>query len=90
MRINRFEHLLKNLRNTQEIEISCSECFNLVSHFVEVEVSGEDASAKMPHLVQHLAQCPACQQEYETLQDLQILENNDELPSMDDLQRLIS
>jgi Zn finger protein HypA/HybF involved in hydrogenase expression len=84
VRINRFEHLLKNLRNTQEIEISCSECFNLVSHFVEVEVSGEDASAKMPHLVQHLAQCPACQQ------DLQILENNDELPSMDDLQRLIS
>jgi hypothetical protein len=90
VRTNRFEHLLKNLRNTQDAETSCSECFNLVSHFVEVEVSGEDASAKMPRLVQHLAQCPACRQEYETLRDLQILENNDELLAMVDLQGLIS
>lgn len=90
MRTNRFEHLLKNLRNTQDEEISCSECFDLVSRFVEVEVSGEDASAKMPQLKQHIDQCPACRQEYEILRDLQILENKNELPSMDDLQDLIS
>ena len=87
---NHFEDLLKNLRNTQEDEISCSECFDRVSYFVEVEVSGENASAMMPNLKQHLDQCPACQQEYETLRDLQILENKGQLPSIDDLQGLIS
>jgi hypothetical protein len=86
---NRFEHLLKNLQNTQDNEISCSECFDLVSRYVEVELSGEDAAAKMPQLKQHIEQCPACRQEYEILHDLQILENKDELPSVDNLQDLI-
>lgn len=86
---NRFQYLLKNLRNTQDDEISCSECFDQVSYFVEVELSGDDAPGKMPNLKQHLDQCPACQQEYETLRGLQILENKDQLPSIDDLQGLI-
>lgn len=89
MRTNRFEHLLKNLRNTQDDEISCSACFDLVSGFVEVEVSGEDASTKMPQLKQHLDQCSACREEYEILRDLQILENKAKLSSMDDQQGLI-
>lgn len=89
MQKNRFEHLLKNLHTTQDDEISCSECFDQVSHFVEVEVSGQDASAKLPQLKQHLDQCPACRQEYETLRDLQVLENKDDRLSIDDLRKLI-
>ena len=87
---NRFERWLQNIHTTQEEEISCSECFDFVSHFVEVELAGEDATAKMPQLKQHLDQCAACRQEYESLRDLQILENNGELPSVDDLEDLIS
>lgn len=89
MQKNRFERWLQNIHNTQDEEISCSECFDRVSHFVEVELSGDDAAAKMPQLKQHLDQCPACHAEYETLRDLQRLENNDELPSVDDLVDLI-
>jgi hypothetical protein len=89
MQKNRFERWLQNIHITQDEEISCTECFDMVSHFVEVELSGEDAAAKMPQLKQHLEQCPACHAEYETLRDLQRLENNDELPSVDDLQDLI-
>ena len=89
MQKNRFERWLENIQNTQDQEISCSECFDLVSHFVEIELSGEDAGAKMPQLKQHLAQCPACRAEYETLHDLQELENKGDLPSLDDLQDLI-
>ena len=89
MQKNRFERWLQNIHNTQEEEISCSECFDMVSHFVEVELSGKDAAAKMPKVKQHLDQCPACHAEYEALRDLQNLENNDELPSVDDLQDLI-
>jgi hypothetical protein len=86
---NRFEHLLENIQNTQEEEISCSECFDQVAHFVEVELSGEDAAARMPQLRQHLDQCPACRAEYETLRDLQRLENKGGLPTLDDLRDLI-
>jgi anti-sigma factor RsiW len=90
MQKNRFERLLQNIHNTQDEEISCTECFDRVSYFVEVELSGEDAATKMPQVKQHLEQCPACHAEYETLRDLQLLENNHELPSLDDLQNLIS
>jgi hypothetical protein len=86
---NRFERWLKNIYHTQDEELSCSECFDAVSRFVEMELAGEDAAAKMPQVKQHLDQCAACRQEYETLRDLQRLENKGELPSRDDLEDLI-
>ena len=86
MKRNRLERWLQNISKTQEEEISCSECFDLVSHFVEVELSGADAAKKMPQLKQHLDQCPACREEYEALRDLARLENDGELPSSNDLQ----
>lgn len=89
MQKDRFERWLKNIYHTQEEEISCSECFDLVSHFVEVELSGEDAAGKMPQLKQHLDQCAACREEYETLRDLRRLENEGQLPSVDDVEDLI-
>ncbi len=86
MKNDRFERWLQNVQRTEEEEISCSECFDQVSHFVEVELSGADAAAKMPKVKQHLDQCPACHAEYETLCELQRLENEGKLPSVDDLQ----
>ena len=90
MKKGRFERWLQNIYQTQEEEISCSECFDLVSHFVEVELSGEDPSIKFPQLKQHLNQCAACRDEYETLRDLARLEKDDQLPSVDDLQDSLS
>ena len=86
MKKGRFERWLQKIDRTEDEEISCSECFDLVSHFVEVELTGQDAAAQMPQLKHHLDQCAACHEEYETLRDLQILENKGELPSVDDLQ----
>lgn len=86
---NKFERWLQNIHNTQQEEISCSECFDSISHFVEVELSGEDAGCKMPQLKQHLDQCSACREEYETLRELGRLEKKGKLPSVDDLQDLI-
>ena len=85
MKKGRFERWLQKIDRTEDEEISCSECFDLVSHFVEVELTGEDAAAKMPQLKHHLDQCAACREEYEILRDFQILENKGELPSADDL-----
>jgi len=89
MKSARFERWLQNIYTTQDEELSCSECFDAVSHFVEVELSGADAMVRMPKVKQHLDQCPACQQEYETLRDLGRLENEGGVPSADDLQDLI-
>jgi hypothetical protein len=89
MKRHRFENWLRNIYETQNEEISCTECFDLVSQFVELEVSGEDAAAKIPQLKQHLDQCRACRDEYEALRDLRRLEEQGGVPSSDDLQNLI-
>ena len=89
MHKHRFERWLHNIRSTQDKEISCSECFDGVSHFVELELTGGDPAAEMPQVKQHLDQCPACREEYETLRDLVRLENEGGLPSSTDLQDLI-
>jgi hypothetical protein len=89
MNRDRFERWLRNIYETQDEEISCTECFDLVSRFVELEASGQDAAAQMPQVKQHLNQCPACRDEYETLRDLRRLEEDGEIPSSDDLQDLI-
>ena len=89
MKSSRVERWLQNIYDTQDEEISCSECFDWVSHFVEIELSGENPAAKLPQLKQHLDQCSACRQEYESLRDLAQLEKEAGLPSSDDLQELI-
>ena len=89
MKSDRFERWLQNISHTQDEEISCSECFDQVSHYVELELSGIDPVAKLPQLKQHLDQCAACREEYETLRDQGRLENRDGLPSAGDLKDLI-
>ena len=82
---HRFTNWLKNIYATREHEISCSECFDLVSPFVELEIAGEDPASSMPELRHHLDQCRACSDEYEALRDLRRLEEKGEMPSLDDL-----
>jgi hypothetical protein len=89
MNRDRFEWWLRNIYETQDEEISCTECFDLVSRFVELEISGQDAAAVMPAVKQHLNQCPACHAEYEALRDLRLIEEKGGMPTRDDLQELI-
>ena len=85
MEPKRFEKWLRNIYETQDEEISCTECFDLVSRYVHLEASGRNAAAELPQVKQHLNQCPACHEEYETLRDLARLENQGDTPSLDDL-----
>ncbi len=80
MERGRFKNWLKNIFETRDEENYCTECFDPVSHFVELEASGENASAQMPKLKQHLDQCKACREEYETLRDLARFENEGGVP----------
>ena len=85
----RFENWLKNIYETREEEISCSECFDLASRYLELEIAGQDAAARMPELKHHLDQCRACRDEYETLRELRLLEEKGGFPLLDDLQNSI-
>ena len=89
MKSDRFENWLQKIYATQDDEITCTECFDLVSCFIELEMCGENPAVKMPQLKQHLEQCTACRDEYETLHDLRCLEEQDGLPSLDELLVLI-
>jgi hypothetical protein len=89
MERGRFKNWLKNIYETRDEEISCEECFDLVSHFVELEASGENAAVKMPQLKQHLDQCRACLDEYEILRALARFENEGGAPSLDDVRSSI-
>jgi anti-sigma factor RsiW len=48
-------------------EIGCDECFDLIDEYVDVEVEGGDADARIPGMREHLQGCPACRDEHEAL-----------------------
>lgn len=80
MKPRRFDVWLRNIYETQDEEISCTECFDLISRFVEFEISGGDAATELLPVKQHLDQCRACRDEYEMLRDLARLENESQTP----------
>ncbi len=51
-------------------EVGCDECFEALDRYVELELDGADADAAIPGLRAHLAGCPACREEHESLRAL--------------------
>lgn len=74
MDASQFQRWLRQIHDTEVEELSCSECFDLVSHYVDRELAGEPADEQLPRLKQHLDQCRVCREEYELLRDLARLE----------------
>jgi predicted anti-sigma-YlaC factor YlaD len=66
----KFDRWIKKIRATENEEISCSECFDLVSDYVDAELAGGEMSGTMKRVKHHLEMCKACQDEYEMLRDL--------------------
>ena len=62
--------LLRLISGTREQELSCTECFDRLSGYVDREVGAGDAARAMPELAHHLQQCGVCHEEYEVLCDL--------------------
>lgn len=76
---------LKRVLATQDDEIYCSECQDLVSQYVHIELETGEAAAHMPQLAHHLDQCPACWETYQILRQLARLEARGELPDVHEL-----
>ena len=64
------KRLLGSLLGPAEPEVGCDECFDVLDRYVELELAGADADATIPGLRPHLAGCPACREEYESLRAL--------------------
>jgi hypothetical protein len=58
---------LERLLGPPEYEIGCDQCFELLDEYVELELAGSDADARVPGLRAHLEGCPACREEHESL-----------------------
>ena len=48
-------------------EVGCDRCFDELDRFVDLELAGADADAAIPGLRAHLAGCPACREEHDSL-----------------------
>jgi hypothetical protein len=58
---------LERLLGPAEPEVGCDQCFDQLDRYVELELAGRDADAAVPGLRAHLAGCPACREEHESL-----------------------
>ena len=61
---------LRRLLGPGSPEVGCDECFEHLDRYVELELAGKDADAEIPGLRAHLAGCPACREEHESLRAL--------------------
>ena len=89
MKRNQLERLLRLVARTEDEELSCSACFELLPQYVDLEVAGDAPDARLPLFRQHLEQCPVCRDEYAILCELARLEAEGRSPSIDDLRRTL-
>jgi anti-sigma factor RsiW len=71
------DQTLARLLGPAEPEVDCDTCFAQLDRYVELEVAGADADAAVPGLRAHLAGCPACAEEHESLRALVAAERSD-------------
>jgi hypothetical protein len=70
---------LRMVQLTREEEYSCDDVFELVDHYAEMVLRGEDVTALLPLAYRHYEMCPDCREELAAL--IRILET-DALPSI--------
>jgi anti-sigma factor RsiW len=64
------ERIMAGLLGPSGAELTCEECFDLLDVYVDSELAGEHADEHVPGMRKHLAGCPACAEEHESLRDL--------------------
>lgn len=61
------DRLLRRLLGPPGPELGCDACFDKLDIYVEAELGGEDADARVPGMRAHLEGCPACAEEHASL-----------------------
>lgn len=65
--LDRVNRLFKAVWATRDVEITCTDCFNLLDQFVDLQVAGTDPATNLSQVQQHLDVCPECFEEYQAL-----------------------
>jgi hypothetical protein len=52
-----------------EHELTCEACFDELDRYVDLELAGADADRAVPGMRAHLAGCPACGEDHESLRE---------------------
>jgi anti-sigma factor RsiW len=68
--VTEMNEAISRLLGPAEPEVGCDECFTEIDRYVELELAGADADAAIPGLRAHLAGCPACREEHDSLRAL--------------------
>jgi hypothetical protein len=61
--------LIAALLGPGEHELTCEVCFDELDRYVELELAGADADRAVPGMRAHLAGCPACGEDHESLRE---------------------
>ncbi|MFQ5593590.1 MAG: anti-sigma factor [Anaerolineae bacterium] len=85
MNHDEIEQLIHRILATEDEEINCAQVFELIARYVDMEVAGEDVAQLLPLVYEHLVQCEMCSDLHSTLYELADMEEQDKLPSVDDL-----
>jgi len=60
-------------------EMSCSDYFELLPRYAELEAVGEDAAASLTEVRHHMHQCPECEEVYFGLREILRTEKKSDL-----------
>jgi hypothetical protein len=71
-----YNQALERLLGPTGPQVTCEECFELLDEYVDLEVSGHDADARVPGMRAHLEGCPACNEDHESLRALVIADGD--------------
>ena len=61
------QKILRLLSQTTQAELSCDDVHELLDEYADYTMNREDAARLLPFVQQHLAMCPDCLEEYESL-----------------------
>lgn len=64
------DELLRDLLGPAGPELTCDECFDKLDRYVELELRGADAEARIVGMRAHLEGCRACREEHQSLRAL--------------------
>ena len=67
---NAADSILGRLLGAKGPELSCEECFAELDRYVELELRGPDADARIPGMRAHLEGCSACAEDHRSLRAL--------------------
>lgn len=63
----RFVAIMRVIFLTEEVEITCDDCFEQIDRYVEMLRAGRSPDEVLPHVKEHLSRCGACETELRAL-----------------------